>query len=62
MTKEIEKAIKLIEEKTVYRNTTLTDKSGFFIATNNPDGDVWEWPYKKILELAEIIKDKPKEN
>lgn len=57
---EIDEAIKIIEKNTVYRNTALTDKSGFFIATNNPNGDVWKWSNKKILELAKIVKNKPR--
>ena len=57
---EINKAIEIIEKNTVYKHTALTDKTGFFIATNNPNGDVWEWTYKKIIELAEIVKNKPK--
>ena len=57
---EIDEAIKIIEENTVYRNTTLTDKSGFFIATNDPNGEIWEWPNKKILKLAKIVKNKPR--
>ena len=60
--KEIHEAIKLIKAKTVYRNTNLTDKSGFFIATNDPEKQVWEWSYKKILKLAEIVKNKPEAN
>jgi len=57
---DINTAIEIIEKNTVYKHTSLTDKSGFFIATNNPNGDVWEWSNKKILKLAEIVKNKPR--
>lgn len=56
---EIEKAIQIIEEKTVYRNKSLTDKNGVFFAINDPEQELWEWSYKKILKLAEIAKNKP---
>ena len=58
--KDINKAIEIIEQNTVYRNTNLTDKAGFFIAVNDPKGEVWEWSYKKIMYLAKIVKNKPR--
>ena len=57
---DVDEAIKLIEEKTVYRCKNRSDKSGFFIAVNDPDGNVWEWSNRKILKLAEIVLTKPK--
>lgn len=58
---EINKAIEIIEKNTVYRNTALTDKTGFFIAVNDPDHKPFEITHKKILRLAETVKNKPKE-
>jgi hypothetical protein len=56
---EINKAIEIIEKDSVYKNINLTDKTGFFIAVNDPNGEVWEWSHRKILKLAEIVKTKP---
>ena len=57
MTKEeIKKAVEIIEEHTVYRNTALTDKTGLFIAVNDPDHKPFEITHKKIMELAETVK------
>ena len=57
MTKEeINKAIEIIEEHTVYRNTALTNKTGLFIAVNDPDHKPFEITHNKILELARTVK------
>lgn len=55
----IDEAIKIIEEKSVYRCTAKCDDgSAFFVSTNGMPQTLWT--QKQILELAEIMKNKPK--
>jgi len=55
---KIEAAIKLIEEKSVYRCQTLCDDgSAMFTSTNGMP--TMRWTAKEIVELAEIVKNKP---
>ena len=59
MTKEemnINKAIEIIEKHTVYRKTALTDKTGFFIAVNDPARKPFEITHKKIIDLGKTVK------
>lgn len=55
---DIEKAIEIIESKSVFRMSALCDDgSAFFTSTNGMP--LTRWTKKKILELAEIMKTKP---
>lgn len=54
--KEINKAVEIIEKYTVYRNTELTNKTGLFIAVNDPDHKPFEISHKKIMDLGKTVK------
>jgi len=56
-------SIKMIEKQSCFRCTALTDKGGFFIPAdknNAPMATPEHWTDKKIIKLAEIMKNKPK--
>lgn len=63
MNQEIKDAIKMIEEKSIYRFTAMTDKGGFYIPIDEKTQQALATPQhlsnKKIIELAEIMKNKP---
>ncbi len=63
MSKEIREAVKMIEEKSVYRFTAMTDKGGFYIPidekTQKPLAIPQHLSNNKILKLAEVMKNKP---
>ena len=55
---KIEEAIKLIEEKSVYRcQARCDDGSAMFTSTNGMP--TTRWTKKQIVKLAETMKDKP---
>lgn len=55
---DVNEAIKMIEEKSVYRcQARCDDGSGMFTSTNGMP--TTRWTAKKIIELAEIMKNKP---
>ena len=54
----IDRAIKIIEEKSVYRcQARCDDGSGMFNSTNGMPTE--RWTAKKIIDLAAIMKNKP---
>lgn len=55
---DVDEAIQIIEEKSVYRlQAADTDGGGMFTSTNGMP--TTHWTKKKILKLAEIMKNKP---
>lgn len=55
---ELEEAITIIEDKSVFRCTArCDDESAFFVSTNGMQQT--RWTRKKIFELAEIMQNKP---